>query len=313
MPDAARAGSARFRRDRSNASSRAAHDTSGSRRSHRPDRIRSRARIGRFAPAAARNPAPARDRRRVPSGPATSAAFGSKLRISGCRPSQSPSATYGGLLTITSNGPARPSPQRPCRKSARARQAKPPGIALSDRERRGAVVDPEPGRPRQLGQQREQQATGADAEVEQAQRPLPIGQLRQHRLDDRLGLGPRDQDRRANLKTQAPEFLLAKEVGDRFAREAASYQRIQARLLCGAQRVPRRPSARRARPRSQRPATARPPSARPRCPPRRDAPQSERLDHAASCCASVCRRHFDLITRAQARRRSARIVQRAWP
>ena len=117
------------------------------------------------------------------------------------------------------------------------RQAKPLGVAPRDRQRCGAVVDPEPGRARQLGQQREQQTSGAHAEVEQAQRPLPIGQLRQHRLDDRLGLGARDQDRRANLKTQAPELLLAKEVGDRFAREAASYQRVQARLLCGAQRV----------------------------------------------------------------------------
>ena len=117
------------------------------------------------------------------------------------------------------------------------RQAKSLGIAPRERQRGGAVVDPEPGRPRQLGQQREQQAAGADAEVEQAQRPRAIGQLRQHRLDHGLGRGARDQDRRADLEAQAPELLLAKEVGDRFAREAAACQGLQARPLCGAEPV----------------------------------------------------------------------------
>ena len=207
-------------------------------RPHRPGRTRSRARTGRLAPAAARSPAPARDRRRARPGrrpaPPSARSRGSRAagrpsrpppRTADCSrshrmdpPDLRPSALAGSLLAR-----ARPSRSalRRAIASAAALSSTPSPVARGSSDSSASSRQPEPT-------PRSSRRSGRCA----------IGQLRKHRLDDRLGLGARDQDRRTDLEAQAPELLLAKEVGDRFTREAASYQRIQARLLCGAQRVP---------------------------------------------------------------------------
>jgi len=69
------------------------------------------------------------------------------------------------------------------------------------------------------------------AEVEDPERRGPIGHLRQRRLDHRLGLGPRNQHRGADLEAQAPELLLAQNVGDGLARQATTDESLQSSLL----------------------------------------------------------------------------------
>ena len=209
---------------------------------HRPGRTRSRARTGRLAPAAARSPAPARGRRRARPGrrPAPPSARSRGSRAAGR--SQSPSATYGGLLTITSNGPAQTLAPAPLPEVCPRRQAKPLGIAPRDRERRGAVVDAEPGRARQLGQQRQQQTTRADAQVEDAQRAAadraaaPAPPRRPSRSRG-AGSGPPDRPRSAGSRTPS------RQGGRRPARaRAGAVPAHRARASCAALSVSRPPA-----------------------------------------------------------------------
>ena len=109
-------------------------------------------------------------------------------------------------------------------------------MRLRHGERRGAVVDAEPDRVRQLREQRQQETARARAEVEDAQRRRPVADLVERRLDHGLGLGPRDQDRRTDLEAQAPELLRAQDVGDRLARSPAPHQGFERRFLFGAER-----------------------------------------------------------------------------
>ena len=56
---------------------------------------------------------------------------------------------------------------------------------------------------------------------------VAIGHQRQHRLDQRLAVGPRHQHGRRDLERQAPELALAQDVGHRLAPHAPRRERTQ--------------------------------------------------------------------------------------
>lgn len=120
---------------------------------------------------------------------------------------------------------------------ARARcDAVPDGIVARGGAGFGRKVDAQTVRSPALAEQRDQQAAGAGAEIEDGQRILPARAERPQRgLDDGLTVGTRLQRRRRQAKGQAPEFALADDAPDRLAGEAARAELIKAlprRILC---------------------------------------------------------------------------------
>ena len=59
-------------------------------------------------------------------------------------------------------------------------------------------------------------------------RRLTLGERRQCRLDQRLGIRARDQRSGGNPEIQAPEFAVADDEGQRFARDPAVQQDVVA-------------------------------------------------------------------------------------
>ena len=133
----------------------------------RPDRRRSRAPAIRLASGDRGAPATTRRMASSPSAPANSAR-GSHSATDASR-SASPSATYGGLLTITSNrSPAGSASNHDrCRPGRCGRPADPRQVRTSDCERVVADVGDPDRRPleRQLGRQRQPDRARAGAEV----------------------------------------------------------------------------------------------------------------------------------------------------
>ena len=102
-----------------------------------------------------------------------------------------------------------------------------------------AISVPTPVAMRQLGQQRQQQASGARADVEDAQRPLAptFGiAMRQRRLDQRLAIGARVERRRRQRKASARRTRARRECATRARARSAA-----ARAPPGGGRQPHRP------------------------------------------------------------------------
>jgi len=65
------------------------------------------------------------------------------------------------------------------------------GIAARSHYRAQGEIDTKPGRSREFGEEREQDAARAGAEIEEAERSIAVENTTQHGLDDGFGLRPR--------------------------------------------------------------------------------------------------------------------------
>jgi hypothetical protein len=84
--------------------------------------------------------------------------------------------------------------------------------------------------------ERERDRAGTGSEVEGAR--LPVDRHPQEcELDQRLGLGPRDQHGRRHAQRQSPELAHAGEIGDGLAVAAALREREECRFLPGGERL----------------------------------------------------------------------------
>ncbi len=92
-------------------------------------------------------------------------------------------------------------------------------------------IDPDAARRRVLGQQRQQQAAGAGAEIEKAVRPVALRQPGQHGLDDRLAFGAGVERIRRQQEFEPPEFAPPDDPAQRLARQHPVQHRRDARLL----------------------------------------------------------------------------------
>ena len=113
-------------------------------------------------------------------------------------------------------------------KGSAVRETQPLRVAAGHRQRFLGDIDAQPGRVGQFAEQRQQQATGAGAEVSDRQRRLAVRDGGQRRLDQGLAVGPRVQGRRRDLEIEAPEFAAAGQVRQRLARGPARDQAIEA-------------------------------------------------------------------------------------
>ena len=96
-----------------------------------------------------------------------------------------------------------PSRTSACVKVNALRDAERGGIAAADCKGLGADIGADARRQRQFGEQRQQQAAGARADVEDADRPLaPTFACREaeRRLDERFGIGARVERRGESAK-----------------------------------------------------------------------------------------------------------------
>lgn len=91
------------------------------------------------------------------------------------------------------------------------------------RERRGlgAAIDADPERSRKLGKDREQEATGAGAEIEHAKRRRAIGEGFERRLDQGFAFRARNERRGGDAEREAPELAPTADEGERLAGGAA--------------------------------------------------------------------------------------------
>ena len=91
-----------------------------------------------------------------------------------------------------------------------------------------------PARPLLRDGQRD--GAAARAHVDECQRFLPAVEL-EHRLDEQLGFGTRDQGIRRDVQGQGPEFTLAGQVGDRYALLALSNEFLKGIVLMVCQQL----------------------------------------------------------------------------
>ncbi len=87
-----------------------------------------------------------------------------------------------------------------------------------------------------LRQQRQDDRTGAGAEVERTRAAAGGLQMREHDADEQLRLRSRDQRPRVDRERDAVELLHAAEVRDRLTRLASRDQRLEGRLCVRADR-----------------------------------------------------------------------------
>ena len=126
-------------------------------------------------------------------------------------------------------------------------EPEPLGIAACDGQRLHAHVGADTQRIRHLRKERQQQRAGACAEICDAQWTrsrsafIDRGECR---LNKGLGVGPRHQGRRRDLKRKAPEFAGAENMRNRLAGEAPLLQQIDRVLLLRSERAIRRRSER---------------------------------------------------------------------
>ena len=110
---------------------------------------------------------------------------------------------------MRSNRPEAASSQLAAMKPARAADAQPAGVGGGAGERGGAYVGADALGAGQLGEQGEEDAAGAGAEIEQPERPLapalPIDDG-ESRLDQRLGVGTRVEHRGVDAEGPAVEL-----------------------------------------------------------------------------------------------------------
>ena len=74
--------------------------------------------------------------------------------------------------------------------------------------------------------QRHSQASAAGADVRDRQRRVGIGKQLERSLDDQLGLGAGNEDRRRDFERQVPELLASGDVGNRLAPRPAGDELI---------------------------------------------------------------------------------------
>ncbi|GJE46914.1 hypothetical protein AEGHOMDF_6123 [Methylobacterium soli] len=93
---------------------------------------------------------------------------------------------------------------------------------VGPRRREGAVgpVEADAEGLRQLAQERHQEAAGSGSEIEDAQPPVPVADLREGRLHQGLGVRPRHEGLGGEPKRQAPEFPFAEDARDGFPGDA---------------------------------------------------------------------------------------------
>src|SRR5207245_1136065 len=101
--------------------------------------------------------------------------------------------------------------------------------------RAGRQLDADAPRLRIFRQQRQQQAAGAGAEIEEAIGRAAIGEARQHRLDEDLAFRPRLERVGRQGEVETPELALARYPAERLARRDAVADRRDSRLLGGAE------------------------------------------------------------------------------
>ena len=148
-----------------------------------------------------------------PSSSPKSASGGSQRATSGI--SDAPASTYGGFETTASaSRPASRSPSHERRRRARAASAFARATSSASRAHVGredlagpAARPSTPARPR-------------PSPVPTSTTRAPVGQA-QRRLDEVLGLRPRDQHAPVDVQLDVPEALGAEDVGDRLALAAA--------------------------------------------------------------------------------------------
>ena len=164
---------------------------------------------------------------------------------------------YGRLATISENGRVRGQRRAEIAFEERHRQAEPLGVAARHLQRAGRNVDREDGRRRKQLGQRQRDGARAGADVGHAGRrdnrrslddrvPVPsrerlrgvhaAGQPLARHLDQRLGVGARDQHARVDGELQPPELFLADQVGDRLAGLAPLDERADGGELVGQKR-----------------------------------------------------------------------------
>src|SRR5690606_3126713 len=88
-----------------------------------------------------------------------------------------------------------------------------------------------------LAGERERDRPGPGADVEDRQLAGAALELAQDELDERLGVAPGDEDAPVDGEGQRPELLLADEVGDRLAGEAAADELPRPRELGRGERL----------------------------------------------------------------------------
>ena len=124
---------------------------------------------------------------------------------------------------------------RPCAESVPVR------IDPCEREGGDIDIDTEPARTLELAEKSDEQAARARAEIEQTQASAVAGRkaggMRQHRLDDGLGLRPRHQHRPVERELEAPELAPAGQIGDRLAPGPAADERGEPARLARPERA----------------------------------------------------------------------------
>ena len=118
------------------------------------------------------------------------------------------------------------------------RAARPSEDALSAATSSAGAADvgADARRQRQLGQQRQEEAARAGADIENADRPLAPALARrdvERRPDERFGIGTRIERRRRQRKRAPVELTPAENAGDRLARTTPRHHRLETVLLVG--------------------------------------------------------------------------------
>ena len=172
----------------------------------------SRRRAARRAPSATSAP----QRIQARPAPPASACRGSSSRTSGSSAGISPSRRYGGFDDHEVDDPgAEAGEQVAARRAAPGARGAPALPRATASAARGAIARPDRGRPAARAASASGDGTAARADVEHAARaaaPAP-----QRRLDQQLGLRPRDQHAPVDGERQRPELALADHVRHRLA------------------------------------------------------------------------------------------------
>ena len=91
------------------------------------------------------------------------------------------------------------------------------GIAQRSHCRARGDIDAKPDRSREFGEECEQDATRAGAEIEEAEWGIAVENTTQHGLDDGFGVRPRIERVGRQGKFQAPKFAAAEDAAQWFS------------------------------------------------------------------------------------------------